>query len=376
MVSSKKILLLVTLPPPIHGLNIMNKHVTNSNELKRRYETQLFPLRYASSIEDLQTIRIGKIIKFFYFFLKLTIKLIFFRPDFVYFVPSITSISFFRDCIFVFLIKCFKAKIIFHLHMKGIKRKIQNPLLKRLFKWFFEDQYIILLSPLLYPDIQEVAKQKQISYLPNCADINIDTNCMPDNQKRNKQPIRILFFSNLLPTKGPLDLIKACKILKENGFEFKARFAGSPSKQLNLSGFNKIVMKYGLENCVEYIGAKYGKEKIEVFQNSDIFVFPTYFDQENFPIVIVEAIAFGLPVISTNEGAIPEIIDDGINGFLVPKRSPHAIADKIAFFLQNGDKIIQMGQEAKKKYKEYYTIDKFNSKFVETIDRIVGQANC
>jgi glycosyltransferase involved in cell wall biosynthesis len=133
-------------------------------------------------------------------------------------------------------------------------------------------------------------------------------------------------------------------------------------------------MKYGLQDCVEYLGAKYGKEKIEVFQNSDIFVLPTYFDQETFGIVIVEAMAFGLPVISTYEGAIPEIIDDGVNGFLVPKKSPDAIAEKIIFFMQHEEKRQDMGQKAKKKYEKNYTLDKFNSKFVEIIDCFVRKA--
>jgi glycosyltransferase involved in cell wall biosynthesis len=371
LIQKNKILLLVTLPPPIHGLNITNQYVTNNRELKRRYETLIFPLKYASSIEDLQAYRLSKIIKFIFFLLRLAAKLYYFRPDFVYFVPSITSMSFFRDCIFVFMIRSFRKKIIFHLNMKGVKQRIQNPFFKRLYRWFFKDQFIILTSPLLYKDIGEIVKKAQISYLPNCVDI--ETNSISDNELRLKQPFRILFLSNLLLTKGPLDLIQACKILKEHGFRFRAIFAGSPSKQFNRNEFNRLVKNYRLEKYIEYIGPKYGREKKEVFQNSDIFVLPTYFDQECFPLVILEAMAFGLPVISTFEGAIPEIIDDGIIGFLVPKKSPSAIAEKIIFFMQHEEKRMQMGQEARRKYEKYYTIDKFNTRFVELIDSIVRQ---
>lgn len=255
--------------------------------------------------------------------------------------------------------------------MKGVKQRIQNPFFKRLYRWFFKDQFIILISPLLFADIREIVKKTQISYLPN--GIDIETNGISDNEIGLKRPFRILFLSNLLLTKGPLDLIQACQILKDRGFRFRAIFAGSPSKQFNSTEFNRLVKNYRLENYIEYIGPKYGKEKKEVFQNSDVFVLPTYFDQECFPLVILEAMAFGLPVISTFEGAIPEIIDDGIIGFLVPRKSPSAIAEKIIFLMRHEDKRIRMGQEARKKYEKYYTIDKFDSRFVEVIDCIVNQ---
>jgi len=255
--------------------------------------------------------------------------------------------------------------------MKGVKQRIQNPFFKRLYRWFFAGQFIILTSPLLYTDIREIVKKAQIRYLPN--GIDIEANSVSDDKIRLKQPFRILFFSNLLLTKGPLDLIEACKILKDRGFRFRAIFAGSPSKQFNSTEFNRLVKNYRLENYIEYIGPKYGKEKKEVFQNSDVFVLPTYFDQECFPLVILEAMAFGLPVISTFEGAIPEIIDDGITGFLVPKKSPSSIAEKIDFLMRHEERRIRVGQEARRKYEKYYTIDKFNSRFVELIDSLVRQ---
>jgi glycosyltransferase involved in cell wall biosynthesis len=207
--------------------------------------------------------------------------------------------------------------------------------------------------------------------LPN--GIDIEVNHISKNYGKPKKSLRVLFFSNLHPTKGAIDFINACRILKTSGFNYNASIAGNPSKQFNYLEFKKLITAYKLQKHIQYIGPKYGKEKSELFQKSDIFVFPTFYKKECFPLVILEAMAFGLPVISTFEGAIPEIIDNGITGFLVPQKSPFSIAQKIIFLILNEKKRICMGQEARKKYEKYYTIEKFNSNFLEIIDCIFNQ---
>ena len=70
----------------------------------------------------------------------------------------------------------------------------------------------------------------------------------------------------------------------------------------------------------------HGKEKENLMVLSDIFVFPSYYERETFGIVNIEAMSWGLPVITSNEGAISEIVQDGITGFIVNPKSPEEIA--------------------------------------------------
>ena len=100
--------------------------------------------------------------------------------------------------------------------------------------------------------------------------------------------------------------------------------------------------------------------------NSDIFVFPTFYRNEGHPWVIVEALAAGLPIISTDHGAIIESVIDGVNGYIVKKNNPEDIALKLKLFLDNPDMIRRMGDESCILYKSKYT----EQRLVENFDKV------
>ena len=133
---------------------------------------------------------------------------------------------------------------------------------------------------------------------------------------------RLLFLSNLLETKGVYVLLDALTILKERGYSFICDFVGGETTEIDIKKFSEEVEKRGLSEFAIYLGKKYGEEKNEEYAKSDIFVFPTFYPNECFPLVLLEAMQQGLPCISTNEGGIASIIDDGKTGFLVEKQNP------------------------------------------------------
>ena len=79
----------------------------------------------------------------------------------------------------------------------------------------------------------------------------------------------------------------------------------------------------GLLNYVNYLGKLYGEKKDKIFKESDIFVFPTYYKNEAFPLVILESFMYGVPVITTNEGGISDIVRNEINGLIIKKESSY-----------------------------------------------------
>jgi glycosyltransferase involved in cell wall biosynthesis len=122
--------------------------------------------------------------------------------------------------------------------------------------------------------------------------------------------VNLLFLSNLIPSKGVYVLLDACKILKEKGQDFHCHFVGGESKEINRSVFEQAVRERGLDDCVTYHGPKYGEDKERYWQMADIFVQPTF--EDCFPLTLVEAMQNRLPIISTDEGAIPDIVKNGI----------------------------------------------------------------
>jgi glycosyltransferase involved in cell wall biosynthesis len=153
-------------------------------------------------------------------------------------------------------------------------------------------------------------------------------------------------------------LLEACKILKEKGYKFVCNFVGGESKEITKEVFEKAVDERGLNEIVYYKGPKYGDEKKEFFANSDIFVQPTLNDC--FPLVLLEAMQYKLPIITSCEGGIPDIVTNGENGFVCKTKDVDTTADAIARLLDNKDLRASTGENGYKVFNEKFTLDVFN----------------
>jgi glycosyltransferase involved in cell wall biosynthesis len=110
--------------------------------------------------------------------------------------------------------------------------------------------------------------------------------------------------------------------------------------------------EYGLGDKVKLLGYIEGQAKIDAFGSSHIFVLPSH--TEVFPVTIVEAMAAAMPVIATPVGAVPEIIEVGVNGFIVPLGDYQALAEKIRYLAQHPGKVLEMGQNNLQKFRCEY----------------------
>jgi glycosyltransferase involved in cell wall biosynthesis len=119
---------------------------------------------------------------------------------------------------------------------------------------------------------------------------------------------------------------------------------------------------------VFYWGKKYGQDKDAFFRNADIFVFPTYYPNECFPLVLLEAMQQGLPCISTMEGGITSIIDDGKTGLLVNRQDADDLADKIAWMIEHPKERIDMGVEGYRKIESMFIISQFEENLATILE--------
>jgi glycosyltransferase involved in cell wall biosynthesis len=363
MLQSNKILFFLKLPPPTTGATLMNQYVAESQLLKDNFEIHIIGISYNNSVSQMGSYSLTKFVKIIKYKAELLKELIKFKPDLIYFQISPHGIAFLRDLIFVLLIKFHRVKIVFHLHGKGINEK--SKLKKIFYRFCFKNEYMICLSPLLAHDIEDVYKEK-IIFAPNgIPDMNKE-----NTKKIDHKPIRLLFLSNLILSKGILDYIEALQILKEKQIDFQGLIVGAES-DLTKMKLNKLLEEASINSNVEYLGPKFGEEKVNVLKHADMLVFPTMNDI--WGNVNLEAMQFSLPVIATNEGAISEIIDDGKTGFIVDKNSPQQIADKIEFLIKNPEKRIKMGKEGRKKFLENYTIDKFEENMIKVFEDVLNK---
>jgi len=175
---------------------------------------------------------------------------------------------------------------------------------------------------------------------------------------------RILCVGRLAEPKGLEYLLMACRILRDQGHAVHceivgARVANEVNYYLTLKRLRRALL---LEDDVHFVGAKTFDQVLAKYQETDVFVLPAVMApdgrREVTPNVLIEAMAMKLPVVSTTMGAIPEIIEDGVSGLLVPPRDERALAAATARVLSDACLREKLGNNARRRVEERFDITK------------------
>jgi glycosyltransferase involved in cell wall biosynthesis len=139
----------------------------------------------------------------------------------------------------------------------------------------------------------------------------------------------IVFVGRIRPVKGVPYLIEAMSLIRRKNKSCRLMLVGYGDEE----NINALIKKYDLTDCVSFVGKVSNEDVPGYLIASDVFVLPSLY--EGFGIVILEAMAAGLPVISTNVGGPPDIIKDGVNGYLVGTKNSEQIADSVIRLLDD-----------------------------------------
>ena len=263
--------------------------------------------------------------------------------------------------------KIFKIEMIFHIHGIGIFNAVNSKkYLINFYNYALKNSNIIHLSHNLMENEIKINFDHIIKHYEIVNNgIGYQSNAKPKNKIT-----RILFISNLFESKGILDILKIFKVLKDKYKYLSLNIAGASS---GLDMDKKIVdMLENLEikEDVKLHGFADHSLKEKLFNMSDIFVYPTKNDA--FPLVLLESLSFGLPVISTEIGAIPEIIDHGITGKII-NDDVNDFANNIAQLIENEIEFQAMSKKAIEVFNHRYKMSIFEDNFKEALQRIVSK---
>lgn len=176
----------------------------------------------------------------------------------------------------------------------------------------------------------------------------------PDNKKYTKN--KILFVANLNKAeeyKGLGYLLYAIIITRKKIKDINLSIVGDGNY---LEYYKKLCLDLNISQNVEFKGRLYGKKLVEEYQKTNAFILPSSF--ESFGMVLIEAMACKKPAIGSNIGGIPYVINNNINGLLVPPKNSQALAEAIIKILKNPKLAKQMGENGYKKVKANFTWDK------------------
>lgn len=167
------------------------------------------------------------------------------------------------------------------------------------------------------------------------------------------QPVRLLFVGALVLEKGVITLLDTANILCERRIPFTLRVVGAGQDR----GFvtDKLRAIKPREKII-FHGSIPHEAVIGYYKDADIFLYPSR--EESFGLVVAEAMATGLPVISSKAGAIPEVVEDGKTGILVEPEEPGRFADAVEFLISHPDTMRQMGMQGIRRVNERFTWEK------------------
>ena len=355
----RRILFVVHLPPPVHGVTVLNQLAIESEHIRAQFDVDVVPLRFSDSIDEIRSFGLRKLTRALRTGAQLAWAIARRRPDAVYFTISPTRWGFYRDVAYVAVVKAFRVPSVFHFHARGVAER--PPWVQRL---VLGDAWVIHLSPRFDVDTAPAVPAERVLHVPN----GIAAPVQPHNRPRG--PARIVFLSNMIEEKGPLELVEALAALARRGHEFTATFAGARFHDGCVERFDALVRAHELGQRVRYVGAVYGDDKSRLLAEHDIFAFPTYHDA--FPLVVIEAMQHGLAVVSTREGAIPDIVVDGKTGFLIEPRDRGALVDRLERLIVDRELAHRMGEAGRRRHAEHFTAERFERDLAQALAQCVA----
>ena len=357
-----RILFVLHLPPPVHGAALVGSFLRESALVNGTFDTRYMNLSASETLAQVGRFSFGKVRSVFRLLTEVRRTLRVWRPDLVYMTPSSKMPGLLKDALIARLVRRKGCKVVLHFHNKGVASRQDRFVDDRLYRMLFRGASVILLSERLYPDIRKYVPTERVSFCANGVSV-------PDIMRRSASGPRILFLSNMIRSKGVSVLVEACRLLKERGVVFQCRLVGALSADYPGDSLAAEIKAKGLEDFVIYEGPRYGEEKWTAFSEADLFAFPSYYPDECFPLVVLEAMGAGLPVVTTDEGAIPEMVRDGEDGIICPRKDPSALADALGRLLADPVLRIRMGESGKGRYRSSYTLERFERNIVEILKR-------
>lgn len=237
------------------------------------------------------------------------------------------------------------------------------PLTKRLLDKFLfkisKFNKIIVLGKNLLKDFKR-EKINGAIYIPNGVN---QTNIL--HRKNKSKKIRFIFVGRLEDQKGLEYLIDAVNEVVKLNKNFEILLIGEGSKKEEL---RKKINNLKLKNYFNFLGSKSNKEVIRSYSTSDIFILPSLW--EGLPLTLLEALASGLPVITTDVGGISDICTDNENALIIPPKNTREIKDAMIRLINNPRLRKQLGENGRQLVKNKYSWEKINSQ-IEDVYRSI-----
>lgn len=351
MSQKKNMLFIGSPPPPYHGQAVITGIVFETGF--SNIDATFYKARFSEELSSVGGFSVKKLLVLLRVWMRmLTYAVRKKKPRLYYCAGSANTVPFLRDVILLGTVgKLFNNRYI-HYHSGGLPEWLgEKSWRKVLGKWCYDGKSISIACSRY---VEVPLGNGNVMELPNGLEV-------PELVKREEGdgPTRFLYVGALRETKGVRVLLEAAQQMA--GERFELDIVGEWVSEKEERNCLSVVSEGMLDEKVNFLGRLTGEDKWEAFQRADVFVFPTFYESENMPLVIIEALGCGLPVISTHWRSIPNLVQDGETGFLVAPRDAERLAEKMRWSLENKGMLEDMRGKARSAYEQHYSVQAFQS---------------
>ena len=356
--------------------------------------------RLSRKLEDIGDLRLGKLILLLGYCLEAIWCRFRYGVTTLYYIPAPGKRSaLYRDWMVMFICRPFFKRIILHWHAAGLAKWLElvttmrwRALTYRLMK---QVDLSIVLSRYNRADAEKLFS-RQIKVVSNgipdpCP--NFAQDVLPRRQARfavrrkllsrepvdpsqlqqagpEPQVVRVLYLAHCTREKGLFDTLKAVALASQRLAQRHATLslrlivAGGFVTRDERAEFQTLVENPALANIVQYLGFVSGEEKDRLLREADLFCFPTYYENENQPVNLIEAMAYGLPILTTRWRSLPELFPANYCG-LVNIRSPEQLADRLLALLA-----VESGEQFRDIFGRDFTLDRYLAGLAEAMMQV------
>ncbi len=337
------------------------------SDFVHEFDVTFFNMKFWSYAKH-KKVTLTKLLKFIQYYFQFIWLIVTHRPQYVLYAMSFDKLPFLKDFVFCMTGHFLGRKIIVH-DMGQYLRELDlsvSPFQKKLLRFMMRrvNASIVLgeVTRKVYEGFMDV---NRVYAVPGAV---ADSKFLPGPRNTQDQ-IRVLYFSFLQKSKGVWTALQAMPKVVEKNPKVQFTFAGPIESEQFLNEINEYIDKNKLNGHFTYVGYVGDEQKrTEYFRQSDIFIFPTLRDV--FGLVLLHAMAEGVPVIASREGAIPEIVDDGQTGFLFSKGDDTSLSEKILALSNDAQLRATLGQRGREKYEKVYTLDSYAKRMIDVFRKL------
>ncbi|MBY0353849.1 glycosyltransferase [Candidatus Babeliales bacterium] len=194
------------------------------------------------------------------------------------------------------------------------------------------------------------------------------------------------FRERTFPKEGPVNIVSTSRLVEKKGIDYAIRAVAAlhkthPNIHYSIIGdgylrirLEKLVKELGAEEYISFKGWQPSEQVARILDQSHIFILPSivaFNNEEGIPNALKEAMAMGLPVVSTYHSGIPELVEHGISGFLAPEKDVAALSEHISYLVKNPDLWPAIGRAGRAKIEQEYEMNKENDKLEKILYSLV-----